>query len=95
MGRLFLCLAMSSPHRRTALISIDLQRSNVGRPLAPHAAADVVQRSTRIADAQRAASSRRPATMTGALSGAAISCSSTVHCEGASSGVARAQSSHA
>ena len=41
--------------RQTALISIDLQRSNVGRPLAPHAAADVVQRSTRIADALRAA----------------------------------------
>lgn len=41
--------------RQTALISIDLQRSNVGRPLAPHAAADVVQRSMRIADALRAA----------------------------------------
>ena len=41
--------------RQTALISIDLQRSNVGRQLAPHTAADVVQRSKRIADALRAA----------------------------------------
>lgn len=41
--------------RQTALISIDLQHSNVGRQLAPHAAADVVQRSKRIADALRAA----------------------------------------
>lgn len=41
--------------RQTALISIDLQRSNVGRQLAPHAAADVVQRSMQIADRLRAA----------------------------------------
>jgi nicotinamidase-related amidase len=41
--------------RHTALISIDLQHSNVGRALAPHTAADVVQRSQRIADALRAA----------------------------------------
>ncbi|MGJ7567473.1 isochorismatase family protein [Variovorax sp. GB1R11] len=41
--------------RQTALISIDLQRSNVGRELAPHSAADVVQRSRRIADELRAA----------------------------------------
>jgi nicotinamidase-related amidase len=41
--------------RQTALISIDLQQSNVGRPLAPHAVADVVQRSKRLADALRAA----------------------------------------
>lgn len=40
--------------RQTALISIDLQRSNVGRELAPHSAADVVQRSRRIADELRA-----------------------------------------
>lgn len=41
--------------RQTALISIDLQQSNVGRPLAPHTVADVVQRSKRLADALRAA----------------------------------------
>jgi nicotinamidase-related amidase len=41
--------------RQTAFISIDLQRSNVGRQLGPHSAADVVQRSKRIADDLRAA----------------------------------------
>lgn len=41
--------------RQTALVSIDLQRSNVGRDLAPHTVADVVQRNQRIADALRAA----------------------------------------
>lgn len=41
--------------RHTALISIDLQHSNVGRQLGPHSAADVVQRSKRIADQLRAA----------------------------------------
>ncbi|MFH0133746.1 isochorismatase family protein [Variovorax sp. VaC1] len=41
--------------RQTALISIDLQRSNVGRQLAPHAAADVVERSIHIAEKLRAA----------------------------------------
>ncbi|SCX73620.1 isochorismatase family protein [Variovorax sp. EL159] len=41
--------------RQTALISIDLQRSNVGRQLAPHAAADVVERTIHIAEKLRAA----------------------------------------
>jgi nicotinamidase-related amidase len=40
---------------QTALISIDLQNSNVARQLAPHSAADVVQRGKRIADSLREA----------------------------------------
>jgi hypothetical protein len=93
MGRLFLCLAMSSWQRQTA-IALEMQALTVGPRRTALISIDL-QRSMRIADAQRAASSRRPATMKGALSGAAISRSSTVHCESASSGVARAQSSHA
>ncbi|MGN6504534.1 MAG: isochorismatase family protein [Tepidisphaeraceae bacterium] len=38
----------------TALVLIDLQRGIVGRPLAPHAAADVVSHAVRLADAVRA-----------------------------------------
>ncbi len=41
--------------RQIAFISIDLQRGNAARQLAPHIAADVIQRSKRIADALRAA----------------------------------------
>ena len=38
----------------TALVLIDLQRGIVGRQVAPHAAADVVRNSVRLADALRA-----------------------------------------
>jgi nicotinamidase-related amidase len=41
--------------KETALVLIDLQKGIVGRQLAPHAAADVVQRSARLAEAVRAA----------------------------------------
>jgi nicotinamidase-related amidase len=40
---------------KTALVVIDLQRGIVGFPSAPHAAADVVARAARVADALRAA----------------------------------------
>jgi nicotinamidase-related amidase len=38
----------------TALISIDLQNSNLARPLGPHSAADVLAKTVQIADALRA-----------------------------------------
>ncbi|MGZ3184937.1 MAG: isochorismatase family protein [Telluria sp.] len=41
--------------KTTALVAIDLQRSNVARQLAPHSAQDVVSNSRRLADALRAA----------------------------------------
>ncbi|MBP0591319.1 isochorismatase family protein [Paraburkholderia sp. LEh10] len=47
--------ALSIDPRSTALVLIDLQQSNVARQLEPHAAADVVARSVRAADALRAA----------------------------------------
>jgi nicotinamidase-related amidase len=47
--------ALSIDPRSTAIVLIDLQHSNVARQLAPHAAADVVARSVRAADALRAA----------------------------------------
>jgi nicotinamidase-related amidase len=40
--------------KTTALIAIDLQHGIVGRTLAPHSAADVVERTKRVADALRA-----------------------------------------
>jgi nicotinamidase-related amidase len=48
-------LALALAPDRTALVTIDLQRGIVGRPVAPHAAADVVARAVRLADAARAA----------------------------------------
>jgi nicotinamidase-related amidase len=39
---------------RTALVLIDLQQGIVGRPLAPHAGADVVRNAARLADRLRA-----------------------------------------
>jgi nicotinamidase-related amidase len=47
-------MAVTTLDPRTALVLIDLQNGIVGNPgLAPHAAADVVQRSVRLADAFR------------------------------------------
>jgi nicotinamidase-related amidase len=40
--------------KTTALVLIDLQNAVMGRPLAPHAAADVVRNGVRLADALRA-----------------------------------------
>jgi nicotinamidase-related amidase len=40
--------------KATAVVAIDLQNAVVGREMAPHAAADVVRKSVRIADALRA-----------------------------------------
>jgi nicotinamidase-related amidase len=42
----------------TALVVIDLQQGIVARPVAPHAARDVIERSVRVADALRAAGGR-------------------------------------
>ena len=57
-GRIMVCMQIQLPDldpRQTALISIDLQNSNVARQLAPHSAAEVVQRGKRIADSLREA----------------------------------------